>query len=79
METWWDSWNNKVMEEERRGSTPVDVDGQSPILTVNRRNIPIVKSIIYLDRNITWRLHIEMIKAKGLQKIYYKSFLFKNE
>jgi hypothetical protein len=37
-------------------------------LTLNGRNIPFVNSVKYLgvifDKKVTWRLHIEMIKAK---------------
>jgi hypothetical protein len=36
-------------------------------LTLNGQNIPFVNHVKYLDKRITWRLHIEMIEAKAFR------------
>jgi hypothetical protein len=50
---------------------------------LNGRNIPFVNHVKYLgvifDKRITWRLHIEMIKAKAFRTFIGIYSLFKNE
>jgi hypothetical protein len=50
---------------------------------LNGQNIPFVKSVKYLDvifdKRMTWRLHIETIKAKAIRTLIRLYFLFKNE
>jgi hypothetical protein len=52
-------------------------------LTLNGRNIPLVKSVKYLgvifDKEVTWRLHIEMIEAKAFRTFIRIYFLFGSE
>jgi hypothetical protein len=53
------------------------------LLTLNGRNIPIVNSVKYLgvifDRRMTWRLHIEKIKAKAFRTFIILYSLFESE
>jgi hypothetical protein len=62
---------------EAGSSTPVSH------LALNGRNIPFVNSAKYLgvifDKKVTWRLHVEMIKAKALRKFIRLYSLFKSE
>jgi hypothetical protein len=84
MAAWCERWNIKVNEEKSRAiyfthrTRPPD----SP-LTLNGRNIPFLNSVKYLgvifDRRMTWRLHIEMIEAKGLRTFIRIYYLFKSE
>jgi hypothetical protein len=50
---------------------------------LNGRNIPFVNNVKYLgvifDKRITWRLHIEMIKAKAFRTFIRIYSLFKSE
>jgi hypothetical protein len=51
--------------------------------TMNGWNIPFVNNVKYLgvifDKRITWRLHVERIKAKAFQTFIRLYSLFKSE
>jgi hypothetical protein len=52
-------------------------------LPLNGRNLPFVNHVKYLcvffDKNITWRLHIEMIETKAFRTFFRIYSLFKSE
>jgi hypothetical protein len=54
-----------------------------PHLTLNGQNIPFINHVKYLcvifNKRITWRLHIEMIKAKAFRTVTRIYSLFKSE
>jgi hypothetical protein len=76
METCCDRWNIKINEDKTHG-----VSFSS--LTLNGRNIPFVNSAKYLgilvDKEVTWRLHIEMTEAKVFRTFIRIYSLFKSE
>jgi hypothetical protein len=84
METWCERWNVQINEEKTReiyisrNRGPPDSH-----LTLNGRNILFVNSAKYLgvifDKNVTWRLHIEMIEAKAFSTLIRIYSLFKSE
>jgi hypothetical protein len=68
MATWCERWNIKIKEENTRAIyfshriRPPDF-----LLTLNGLDIPFENSVKYLDKKITWRLHIETIEAKAFR------------
>jgi hypothetical protein len=84
METLCEGWNIKINEDKTQGiyfsrsHRPPESH-----LTLNGRNTQFVNSVKYLDvifdMNVTWRLHIEMIKVKAFRTFIGIYFLFKSE
>jgi hypothetical protein len=72
MATCSEQWNIQINEDETGAIyfshqlRPID-----SLLTLNGWDIPFVNSVKYLgvifDKKFTWRLHIEMIKAKAFR------------
>jgi hypothetical protein len=84
MENWSERWNIKINEDKTQGiyfSRSRRPPGSH--LTMNGRNFPLVNSVKYLgvifDKRVTWRLHIEMIKAKAFRTFIRIYSLFKSE
>jgi hypothetical protein len=84
LETWCERWNIKIIEDKTQGIY-FSRSHRPPEsrLTLNGQDIPFVNSAKYLsvtfDRKITWRLHIEMIKAKAFRTFIRTYSLFKSE
>jgi hypothetical protein len=84
MAAWCERWNIKINEDETRAiyfthqNRPPD-----SLLTLNGWNIPFVNSLKYVGvvfhKKMTWRLHIEMIKAKAFRTFIRIYSLFKSE
>jgi hypothetical protein len=83
VETWFKCWNIKIDVDKTRAVyichrlRPPEVH-----LTLNGRNIPFVNHVKYLiifDKRITWRLHIEMIKAEAFRTFIRVYSLFRSE
>jgi hypothetical protein len=86
MGTWCELWIMKINKDKTqgiyfsRGRRPPESH-----LTLNGQNIPFVYSVKYeylgviFNKKVTWRLHIEMIKAKAFRTIIRIHFLFKIE
>jgi hypothetical protein len=68
MEIWCESWNIKMNENKTQGIYLSRSRPPGSHLTLNVRNIPFANIVKYVgvifDKKVTWRLHIEMIKAK---------------
>jgi hypothetical protein len=80
MAAWCKRWDIKINEAKTqaiyftRRNRPPD-----SLLKLNGRNIPFVNSVKYLGvlfyKRMTWRLHIQIIKAKAfIQNIYSNIF-----
>jgi hypothetical protein len=73
IETWCESWNIKINKDKTTQRLYFSHSHRTPVshLTLNGRNIPSVNSAKYLsvifDKRVTWRLHVEMIEAKGFR------------
>jgi hypothetical protein len=84
METWCERWNIRINESKTQGIY-FSHSRRPPVshLTLNGRNIPFENSAKYLgvifDRAVTWRLHMEMIKAKAFRTFITLYSLFKIE
>jgi hypothetical protein len=84
MEAWCERWNIKFNEDKTQGIY-FSHSRRPPVshFTLNGRDIPFVTSIKYLgvtfDKNVTWRLHIQVIEAKALRTFIRVYFLFKSE
>jgi hypothetical protein len=84
MATWCEHWNIKTNQDKTRAmyfihrNRPPD-----SLLKLNARNIPFVNSEKYLgvilDKRMTWRLHIQTIKAKAFRTFIRIYSLFKSE
>jgi hypothetical protein len=84
METWCECWNIKINEEKIQGVYfSRSLRPPASYLSLNGRYIPFVNNAKYLgvifDKKITWRLHIEMIKAKAFRTFIGVYSLFKSE
>ena len=83
-EAWCELWNIKINEDKisaiyfSHGSRPVKCQH-----TLRGRNITLVNNVKYLganvDRKISWRPHIERIKAKPFRTFIITYSLFKSE
>jgi hypothetical protein len=84
METCCERWNIENNENKTQGIY-FSRSRRSPEthLTLNGRNIPFVNSVKYLDvifdKNVTWRLHIEMMEAKAFRTFVRIYSLLKSE
>jgi hypothetical protein len=84
METWCEGWNIKINEVKIQGIY-FSRSLQPPEFhfTLNGRNIPFVNNVKYLGvifvKNVSWRLHIEMIEAKAFRTLIRIYILFKSE
>jgi hypothetical protein len=71
MEAWYECWNIKLMKIRHGIYFSPSHQPHVSHLTLNGRNIPFINSIKYLsvifDKKVTWRLQIEMIKAKAFR------------
>jgi hypothetical protein len=72
METWCERWNINTNEDKPQGIYfSHSRHPPESHLTLNGRNIPFVNSVKYIsiifDETVTWRLHMEMMKAKALR------------
>jgi hypothetical protein len=84
METWCDRWNIKINEHKTwgiycsRSHRPPESH-----LTLNGRNIPFVNSEKYhgviFDKEVTWRLHTEMIEEHAFRTFIIIYSLFKSK
>jgi hypothetical protein len=84
MSVWCERWDIKINEENTMAiyfshqRRPPD-----SLLTLNGRNISFVNNVKYLgvifDKKMTWRLHIETIKAKAFRTFIRFYSLFKSE
>jgi hypothetical protein len=84
MEISCERWNIKINDDKARGIYfSHSLRPPESRLTMNERDIPFVQSAKYLgviiDRNITWRLNIEMIETKAFRTFISIYSLFKNE
>jgi hypothetical protein len=77
-------WNNKI-NEDKTWAIYFSHQQRPPnsLLILNGWNIPFVNSVKYLgiifDKRMTWKLHIEMIKAKAFRVFLRLYSLLKNE
>jgi hypothetical protein len=84
MVAWCERWNIKIKEDKTR-AIYLSHQRAAPgsLLTMNGRNMPFVNNVKYLgvlfDNRITWRLHIERIKAKAFRTFIRLYPLFKSE
>jgi hypothetical protein len=84
MVAWCERWNIKINEDKTQA---IYFSHQrappKSLLTLNGRNIPFVNNVKYLgvifDKRITWRLHVERIKAKAFRTFIRLYSLFKSE
>jgi hypothetical protein len=84
MAAWCERWSIKINENKTRAiyfshrRRPPDF-----LFTLNGRNIPFVNNVKYpgiiFDKKMTWRLHIEIIEAKGFRTFIILYSLFKSE
>jgi hypothetical protein len=84
MAAWYDHWNIKINEDKTRAIYFSHwIRPPESLLTLNGHNIPFVNCVKYLgvifDKKITWRPHIEMIKAKAFRTFIRIYSLFKSE
>jgi hypothetical protein len=73
----------RKMREKLSRSTFLTKGDRLTLLTFNGRNIPFVNSVKYLgvifNKRMTWRLHIEKIKAKDFRAFIRLLSQLKNE
>jgi hypothetical protein len=84
MESWCERSNIKINEAKTHGIyfSRILLPPESH-LTLIGRNVPFVNSIRYLgvifDKKVTWRLHIEMNKAKAFRTFISTYSIFKSK
>jgi hypothetical protein len=84
MVAWCERWNIKINKDKTRAIyfTHRNRPPGSPLM-LNSWNIPFVNSMkclgVISDKKITWRLHIEMIKANAFRTFIRIYSLFKSE
>jgi hypothetical protein len=84
METWCERWSIKINEEKTRGIYfSLSHRLHESHLTLNGRNISIVNNVKYVGvifyKKGTWKLHIEIIKAKPFRTFIGINSLFRSE
>jgi hypothetical protein len=84
VEEWSKHWNIKINEDKTQAIYfSHRIRRPESLLTLNGQNVPFVNNVIYLgviiDKKITWRSHIEMIKAKTFRACITTYALFKSK
>jgi hypothetical protein len=84
VESWCEHWNIKITEDKTQA---IYFSHRLRLVlahcTLNRWNTPFVNQVRYInvifDRNITWRIHIQMIEIKVFRIFVRVYFLFRSE